>query len=488
MNAETGGLTRMGRADPHRPFPSLPVSSYRLFSVANARKHRKTGTMTHLPRCPPPRNDRPRSANLTRLSWHACLMLLAACGGGLRAPHPVDLHPALESADSLVALAVDTRVIPGAVILVARNGEVLLHRAHGFAQAMELPAATARQEDSTNPYIVAPQPVTKPRPMTPSTVFDLASVTKVMATTMALMLLVDRGEVALDAPVHDYLPEFRGISKDSITVRHLLTHSAGLAQWQPIYYSATNSVESYRTIREMPLEWGVGEARHYSDLGFMLLGYLVERVTGVPLDRFVAEELYEPLGLEQTGFRRTGCSDCPQGPFAATSHGNPYEYRMVHDTSFGYTYSGDPNSWNGWRRYTLVGEVNDGNAFYAHGGVAGHAGLFSSATELARLLELLLNGGELEGRRFVSPETVAIFLKPTEYGQALGWQTPSWAPPGSFAHTGFTGTFVIGIPSERLALVLLTNRQNFGVGSDTRYPDIGELQREVVETVLGVDR
>jgi len=400
----------------------------------------------------------------------------------------VYLDPGLESADSLVALSVEKGVLPGAVILVARNGEVLLNRAHGLAQAMELRVGTGQQEGATDPYVLAPQRVSTPRPMTPSTVFDMASVTKVMATTMALMLLVDRGQVALDAPVHVYLPEFRGSSKDSITVRHLLTHSAGLEQWQPIYYSAANSEESYRTIREMPLKWGVGEGRHYSDLGFMLLGYLVARVTGMPLDRFVAEELYEPLGLEQTGFRRAGCSDCPQGPFAATSHGNPFEFRMVHDTSFGYTYPGDPNSWKGWRRYTLVGEVNDGNAFHAHGGAAGHAGLFSDAAELARLLELLLNGGELEGRRFVSTETVTTFLKPTEYGQALGWQTPAWAPPGSFAHTGFTGTFVIGIPSEGLAVVLLTNRQNFGVGSDTRYPDIGELQREVVETILGAHR
>ena len=434
--------------------------------------------------CAASRNDRPHSASLTLQFWLACLVLSAACG----APRAVYLDPQLESADSLVARAVETGALPGAVILVARNGQLLLHRAHGFAQAMELPVGTPVQEGATDPYIAAPQPVSPPRPMTPSTVFDLASVTKVMATTMALMLLVDRGQVELDAPVHSYLRELRGRSKDSITVRHLLTHSAGLAQWQPMYYSATSSEESYGTIRAMPLEWGVGEARHYSDLGFMLLGYLIERVTGVPLDRFVAEEVYEPLGLEQTGFRRAGCTACPQGPFAATSHGNPFEFRMVHDTSFGYTYPGDPTSWNGWRPYTLVGEVNDGNAFHAHGGVAGHAGLFSNVRELARLLELLLNGGELEGRRFVSPETVATFLEPTEYGQALGWQTPSWAPPGSFAHSGFTGTFVLGIPSEALAVVLLSNRQHFGVGSDTRYPDLGELQREVVEAVLGVHR
>jgi CubicO group peptidase (beta-lactamase class C family) len=114
--------------------------------------------------------------------------------------------PGLESADSLVARAVEMGVVPGAVILVARNGELLLQRAHGFAQTMELQVGTGQQEGATDPYSAAPQAVSKPRPMTPSTVFDLASVTKVMATTMALMLLVDRGQVALDAPVHVYLP------------------------------------------------------------------------------------------------------------------------------------------------------------------------------------------------------------------------------------------------------------------------------------------
>jgi CubicO group peptidase (beta-lactamase class C family) len=393
----------------------------------------------------------------------------------------------LETADSLVAAAVRHGTVTGAVLLVARGGKILLERAYGFAELMELQADTASATAVSGPYPTAVQVRRHPRRMTPSTVFDLASVTKVMATTMATMLLVERGQLQLDAPVYRYLPEFRGTHKDSVTVRHLLTHSAGLAQWQPIYYSATTSAEALSAISAQPLEWGVGKARHYSDLGFLLLGHLIERVSSMPLDQLVSAELYRPLGLAQTGFRPAGCSDCPAGPFAATSHGNPFEYRMVHDTSFGYRYAGNPDSWKGWRPYTLAGEVNDGNAFHAYGGVAGHAGLFSTAGELAVLLELLLNGGEVAGRRLLHPQTVTTFLERTPYGQALGWQTPDWTPDGSFSHTGFTGTFVMGIPSRGLALVLLTNRQHLGVDEDTRYPDLGPLQRSVVEAVLAVN-
>jgi CubicO group peptidase (beta-lactamase class C family) len=438
--------------------------------------------------------------------------LTLACGGSGGQEGSGEMDPGLRAADSLVAAAVASRTVPGAVLLVARHGEVLLERGYGHAQLMELPAGLERVGGEENPYSEPPIPLSHPPSMTAATAFDLASVTKVMATTMAVMLLVDRGQVELEAPVRAYLPEFAGKGKDSVTVRNLLTHSAGLAQWQPLYYSAGTGEEAFRVIQRLPLSWGVGEARHYSDLGFMLLGYLVERLAGEPLDRFLARELYGPLGLRRTGFRRVGCEGrpepeesrgwpavrreasesgtlCPSGPFAATSHGNPYEWRMVHDSTFGYRYLGDPGSWNGWRRYTLVGEVNDGNAFHAHGGVAGHAGLFSTAAELHRLLELLLNGGVAEGRRFFREETVSLFLAPTEFGQALGWQTPSWAPGGSFSHTGFTGTFVLGIPYSKMAVVLLTNRQNLGVGDDTRYPELGDLQRQVVLAVSeGVDQ
>jgi CubicO group peptidase (beta-lactamase class C family) len=132
---------------------------------------------------------------------------------------------------------------------------------------------------------------------------------------------------------------------------------------------------------------------------------------------------------------------------------------MVHDPDFGYRIEGDPDRWSGWREYTLAGEVNDGNAFHAWDGVAGHAGLFSTAGELRVLIQLLLNGGEHGGRRYVDGDVIDVFLTSTGEGQALGWQVPANAPEGSFTHTGFTGTFVFGAPSTGLAVVLLTNRQ-----------------------------
>jgi len=428
-----------------------------------------------------------KEAGHLHLRWGLVLAVLSFQGGCAPSTDGRETgigNPELARADSLVEAWVREGRIPGAVLLVAEHGEVLLQRAYGSRERLRLAPDRARAGESVDPYSVSPTPLQDPPPMTPGTTFDLASVTKVMATTMAFMRLVDQGLLQLDAPAWRYLSGFRGAHKDSIEVRHLLTHSAGLAQWQPLYYTAASPEEAFRVIRDMPLTWGVGEGRHYSDLGFMLLGRVVESVTGLTLDRFVSQEIYGPLRLEHTGFRPVGCDPhCPGGPFAATSHGNPYEYRMVHDTAFGYRYGGDPDTWNGWRRYTLVGEVNDGNAFHAFGGVAGHAGLFSTAEDLQVLLDLLLNGGVSGERQLMAEETVRTFLTPTEFGQALGWQTPDWAPEGSFSHTGFTGTFVMGVPSRGLALILLTNRQNMGVDSDTRYPDLGPLQRGVVEAV-----
>ena len=323
--------------------------------------------------------------------------------------------------------------------------------------------------------------------------FDLASVTKVMATTFAVMLLVDEGRLDLDASVSDWLPDFLGDDKEAITPRHLLTHRSGLAQWQPLYYRAGDPDEAYALIRDMPLTWGVGEGRHYSDLGFMLLGRVVEAVSGEPVERFLQERLYGPLGLASTGFRPLGPggggTDADSSPgfgdFAATSHGNPFEFRMVHDTAFGYRVPGDPTAWDGWRRYTLVGEVNDGNAHHAFGGVAGHAGLFSNARDLDVLLRILLDGGVHQGDRVVSESVVEAFLTPGPEGQALGWQAPVGGVAGAFGHTGFTGTFVAGVPEIGLSVILLTNRQHAGVDDATRYPDVDPLRTGVLQALAG---
>ncbi len=404
-------------------------------------------------------------------------LAVGSCSSGPGAPGPLPAH--LARADSIVSAWVADERVPGAVLLVSEGGRTVFERAYGWARLYEYDEGQYGRWTS-DAGEVGGRPggirrVASPREMTTDTRFDLASVTKVMATTFAVMLLVDDGTLDLDAPARAYLPDFGGAGKDAITLRHLLTHRAGLYQWQPTFYHAANAEEAYAYVRELPLAWGVGEGRHYSDLGFMLLGRIVERGSGTTLDGFLRRRLWEPLGLRHTGF----------GPLtedvavASTSHGNPFEHRMVHDSAFGYRYSGDPDAWDGWRHYTLAGEVNDGNAYHAFGGKAGHAGLFSTASDLVVLLRLLLDRGEAGGRRLLRAETVDRFLASTGDGQALGWQVPAWAPDGSFSHTGFTGTFVLGVPSRRLAAVLLTNRQNVGLDSAWAYPDVGPLQREV---------
>jgi len=376
----------------------------------------------------------------------------------------VELRRGIARADSLVEAAVG-RQFPGAVLVVSQRGRVLHERAFGAAQL----------HDSLL------RPLASPPRMRTSTLFDLASVTKVMATTLAVMRLVDRGQIDVDAPVWRYLPDFRGPHLDSITVRHLLTHSAGLVQWQPLYYHAATRAQTYEVIRDMPLAWGVGDGRHYSDLGFMLLGDVVERVSGERLDAFVERELYRPLGLRSTVFtpKAKGFTE-----FAATEVGNGYERHMVYDSTFGYRYRGDPTAWNGWRQHVLNGEVDDGNAYYANGGVAGHAGLFSTGAELRVLLDLLNAGGSFAGRRYLRPETVALFLTRDRFDNYLGWMRPRDMPEGSFMHTGFTGTYVLGVPKYGLSIALLTNRQNMGTDARGHFPNLVPLQEAVARAIV----
>lgn len=398
----------------------------------------------------------------------AIFAVSAGCGGyapagSLGAPDPA-LARGIATADSLINASTGT-LIPGAVFLVSKDGRVVHERAFGYAQR--------------NDYQM--HPLATPRVMRTATMFDLASVTKVIGTTFAVMLLADRGLVDVNAPVSRYLPDFRGPHLDSITVRHLLQHSAGLVQWQPLYYHATNSAQTYAVIRDMPLTWGVGDARHYSDLGFMLLGYIAERVSGEALDAFLEQNLYRPLGLRSTTFnpRAHGFTE-----FAATEQGNVYEHHMVYDSTFGYRYRGDPTAWNGWRQYVLNGEVDDGNSFYANGGVAGHAGLFSTAAELRVLLDLLNNRGSYNGHPYIRPQVVDAFLTRDKYQNYLGWQSPPALPEGSFSHTGFTGTYVLGVPRYGLSIVLLTNRQNMGTNARGYFPDVGPLQQAVAKAVV----
>lgn len=394
---------------------------------------------------------------------------LAACVPASRVERPTTPDTrrptlALPALDSIVLAHLGTRYA-GAALVVSVDGRVVHERAFGHAALHD--GAGARLDP--------------PPAVTPATMFDLASLTKVLATTNALMLLADRGAVDLDAPAARWLPALSAPPHDRITVRHLLTHAGGLAQWQPMYYHAGDAAATRAAIRRLPLGWPVGEGRHYSDLGFMLLGAVVERAGGRPLDRFVQEELVAPLGLRRTAFNPGARGE---RDVAATERGNAYERQMVFDPDFGYDYAGDPTTFTGWRTHWLRGEVNDGNAWHAHGGVAGHAGLFASARDAAALADLVALGGISRGRRLVRAETVARFTAREPFGHALGWMRPPGLPEGALSHTGFTGTWVLVVPSRRLTAVLLTNRQQMGRDARGFFPDLAPVQRAVAEVLL----
>jgi CubicO group peptidase (beta-lactamase class C family) len=279
-----------------------------------------------------------------------------------------------------------------------------------------------------------------PEPNT-STLWDLASLTKVVGLTTAMMLLVESRAVDLDAPVQRYVPEFTGPGKDGVTVRHLLTHSSGLPAWRPLYKEAEDRAGAMSLAIATPLDTAPGIRMVYSDLGAIILGEVVARVSGGPFDVFLKERVFTPLDMRETMFRP---------PESLRERVAPTEV--------------DP-----WRQRHLRGEVHDENAF-ALGGISSHAGLFSSADDLVRLARMFLGAGSLDGRRFVSAATIERFTTvqdSTLSHRALGWETPNGTNSAgrlmsrrAFGHTGFTGTS-IWIDQERgVFVLLLSNRVN----------------------------
>jgi CubicO group peptidase (beta-lactamase class C family) len=315
----------------------------------------------------------------------------------------------------------DSGAFPGAVLAVGRHGRL----------ALLGPVGTYGVNDH--------------RPVQAGTVYDLASLTKVVALTTACMLLVDEGKLALDAPVQRYVPEFTGPMKDRVTIRHLLTHSAGLVADLPLYDSTATRAAALHAVDTTTLVSPPGVTYRYSDLSAIVLMQAVERITGEPLDRFVARRVFGPLGMPATRFL----------PPAA------WLYRIApteNDTVF--------------RHRLLVGEVHDESAARL-GGVSGNAGLFSNALDLSRFAALLLNGGAWDTLQLIRAETVAEFTSrqnlPAGSTRALGWDTPSdsgYSSAGSklsrraFGHTGFTGTSMWMDRERDLFIILLTNRVN----------------------------
>jgi CubicO group peptidase (beta-lactamase class C family) len=322
--------------------------------------------------------------------------------------------------DPLVRDGIARGAYPGGALVVGRGDTILVAR--GYGRLAWRDAAPAVTPDGT--------------------LYDVASLTKVIATTTALMLLVDRGQVVLDAPVGRYLPECKAGA--AVTVRHLLTHTSGLQATLPSLRDAASAAAALRLVlAETPIA-APGSRVIYSDLNAILLGELVARAAGEPLDRFAAREIFAPLGLGDAVFRPA-----------------PRLRRRIAPTGV-------------WHGRDVAGAVNDPSAARL-GGVAGHAGLFATAADVARFAQFMLREGTApHGRRVVRRETVRHFITrvhppgPGQDSRALGWQavptdeTVSSAGtlfgPRSYGHTGWTGTSLWIDPERDLFVVLLTNR------------------------------
>jgi len=355
---------------------------------------------------------------------HICEVALKQASQQLVAPHPAfaDQEKQFARAFAIVRDAIEQRAFPGAALAVTYRGSLVVSQ--GFGRF-------TYDED-------APQVQTE-------TVFDLASVSKVVATTTVAMLLCERRRLSLDAPLANFLPEFVSLAprhqqaaRKAVTIRMLLAHSSGLPAYEKLFQFAQSRDELVRAALTTRLVAPPGTRAEYSDIGFILLGEVLSRKTDLPLDLFAQQEMFTPLGMMHTRF-------------------NP------------------PPEWNAqippteddrtFRKRIVQGEVNDENA-YVMGGVAGHAGVFAPATDVARFAECMLRGGV----PLFQPATVKLFTRreetPAGTSRALGWDTPSLLESSSgtlfslasFGHLGFTGTSLWIDPGRRLSVTLLTNR------------------------------
>jgi CubicO group peptidase (beta-lactamase class C family) len=379
----------------------------------------------------------------------------------------------ISKTDSILQSQVDLDKIPGAVILIKQGGKTVYKHSYGFAQK----------------YDFNHELLNHPEKMTVGHLFDIASLTKVIGTTTSLMLLVDRGLLKIDDPVCTYIKAFGTSDKSKITIRHLLTHTAGLYEWYPLYYRASNKQECYKLVGELPLRFPVGEQRRYSDLGFVLLGEIIEIVSGIQLDQFMKQNIFIPLRMNNTTFNPLSSGRYKK--IAATSAGNPYEKRMVYDSTLGFKVKEiDPISWNGWRNNVLRGEVNDGNGWYANNGISGAAGLFSTADDLQRLVDMLIKKGKPGSRQFISEKTIRTFLTIDKFNNGLGWMMDPInsfmknGPEGTFGHTGFTGTSIAVMPKYNISIILLINRQNTGLLKTGEYYNVNQIRSQIFNLVL----
>jgi beta-N-acetylhexosaminidase len=355
---------------------------------------------------------------------------------------PKDLEPVQERLgilDALINRRIQQHAFPGASVAIGYSGHLIYHKTFGR-------------------FDYSP----KGKPVSTETIYDLASLTKVVTATTLAMKLFESGTLKLDDPVRRFFPSYSGGGRERITLRHLLTHSSGLPAHLPLYRETKGESNFVRKILQTPLEYQPGTKAVYSDLGIILLGKILEEVTGRSLGRLSQDQIFVPLGMTHTCFRPS-----PK-----------LKLRIA------------PTEKDPWRGRLIQGEVHDENA-YAMGGVSAHAGLFSNSGDLSIFCQMLVNGGVYAHHRIVKRSTLEMFTTrqalPPVSSRALGWDTPS---PGSsagdrlsarsFGHTGFTGTSIWVDPTRELFIVLLTNR----VYPSRENNAIQEARRELADAVV----
>jgi beta-glucosidase-like glycosyl hydrolase/CubicO group peptidase (beta-lactamase class C family) len=371
---------------------------------------------------------------------------------------------ALAKVDRLLTDAVTGGAIPGAALAVGRHGRLV--RLQGYGRLDPRPGFG---------------------PVTDSTLYDLASLTKVIGTTSAAILLVDEGKLDLDAPVSRYLPEWTGGGgKERVTIRHLLTHTSGLPAYGPLWQELRGREAYLRRIAAMGLEAPPGQRMVYSDYGLILLGLIIERLADRPLDEFLEARVFGPLGMRDTRYDPLGeaAAEAARGIVAKGAGGPGAANAGDRGGDALASVSARPAEKAAsaellariapteidsvFRMKHIHGAVHDENA-YAIGGVSGHAGLFSSARDLAVFAQMVLNGGSYGGVRIFNANTLRRFTarQDSRSSRALGWDTPSkgssagdYFSARSFGHTGFTGTSIWIDPERDVFVVLLTNRVN----------------------------
>jgi uncharacterized protein YbbC (DUF1343 family)/CubicO group peptidase (beta-lactamase class C family) len=409
-----------------------------------------------------PRIASSRARFIQRGTLGVCLILVQfaqAYGATLPSASPasVGMNAArLAWMDAVIEEALAGGAAPGAVALVARRGRIVWRKAYG-ARALE-PAREA---------------------MTTDTIFDLASLTKVVATATSIMILVERGQLGLNDSLSRYIPEIKGEGRERITIENLLTHRSGYAPDFDLSEQWNGYEEAIKRLKEEPLRSAPGTRFVYSDINYIALGEVVHRISGLTLDQFAQRHIFEPLKMRETSFRPRA----ELGPRIA-----PTEKLRASASYLGGSGASVGVEGERWLR----GEAHDPTAFRM-GGVAGHAGLFSTADDLALYCQMILNGGEYGGARILSPLSVAAMTRPrtvTEDGQArgLGWDIASsfssnrgdLFPVGSFGHTGFTGTSIWLDPLSETFVIFLSNRVHpSGKG------DVGPLRGRIASIVAG---